>query len=213
MPTRLCENSELAKFGVCALVRGDEVGFKKSARECLIEAIRTLVSQSPIERVTVADITELAGVSRTAFYKLFADKFDLAKQVFLDEISNVFFFAEGPVFDREIGILRRIDENRQFYQNAVKSGEFMDTWMKKAYDSDFEDLVLKLSGRGVPNDVIGTCAYLITQTLTGATLDWIKHRPECTPEEFARPLVIFCKKGIDGVLEDCGYPIGTLSEY
>ena len=189
------------------------MGFKKTARECLIESIRVLVDRKPLESIAVAEIIELAGVSRAAFYKNFADKYELAQQVFIDELSSMFFFSDEPMELRETSILLKIDEHRQFYRNAIKSQEFIDVWMRHAYDSDYAYLSLKLEGSGVCDPDIRLCAYLITQTLADATFDWIRRRPDRDAREYAHTLAAYCKAGLAGVLESRGYATDSLASF
>lgn len=174
------------------------MGLKKSAREYLLDAIRLLVSQKPIEDITVAEVVKLAGVSRNTFYKHFEDKFALAEQVFVDEISAAFFFCDQPMYDRAVGTLHRVDENRQFYRNAVKSEEFLKKWMEHAFESDLAYLQGMLEGRSVPEGVIRDMAELITQTLAGGVLEWVRGRPDRAPEDYARVLVTYCEHGLSG---------------
>lgn len=192
---------------------GEAMGIKKTARECMLEAVRELVCQRPLEHITASDIIERAGVSRASFYKSFSDKYELVQQVFIDEISKVFFFVDDLMYDRFAGTLRRVEENREFYQNAIKSPEFVTVWMEHAYDSDRNYLALRLIGKGVSDELLDACAYLITQTMACAALDWIRLRPSCGIKECARDTIVYCRQGLEAVLEDHGFPRGTLAEF
>ena len=73
-------------------------------RECLCTAMMRLMSSTPFDRITIADIVELAGVSRMAFYRNYRTKVALAKSVTHQIIcSLVKDFSDGfEVTDRII---------------------------------------------------------------------------------------------------------------
>ena len=183
------------------------MALKKTAREYLIETIKGLIQTKAIEDVTVAEILNISGVSRTTFYKHFADKQALAEQVFIDELSNLFFYdVERPLYDREVDILRQIDGNRQFYRNALKSQEFVNTWMDKAFDSNDFYVHTKLAGLDIPEPVLKMLAFHMSQTYARATMDWILDDHGMTAEEYARVLLIYLWQGLGGFVRDAGQP-------
>lgn len=48
-------------------------------RECLCAAMMRLMSDTPLDRITIAELVELAGVSRMAFYRNYGTKEALAQ--------------------------------------------------------------------------------------------------------------------------------------
>ena len=46
-------------------------------REILAEAFRELAGSKPVDKITVPNIIENCGYSKTTFYRLFKDKYDL----------------------------------------------------------------------------------------------------------------------------------------
>ena len=178
---------------------------KKSARDYLIETAKMLMHRKPLAEITVAEILSVSGVSRTTFYKLFNDKQDLVEHVFIDEVSSAFFYdVDRPLYDREVDILRNIDANRPFYQEAVKSDEFVKVWMEKALDSNRFYMRIKLADRGIPAEALDMCAHMMSNTFAGASLDWIRHPCGLTPEEYARMLVVYLWHGLSAFADDFG---------
>ena len=71
-------------------------------RECLCTAMMRLMSNTPLDRITIAEIVELAGVSRMAFYRNYGTKEALAKSLthqiicrLVKDFSNVKRRIEG----------------------------------------------------------------------------------------------------------------------
>lgn len=177
------------------------MALKKTAREYLIETVKELLQHKTIDEITVADILAMSGVSRTTFYKHFPDKQALAEQVFIDELSRAFFYDCGrTLFDCEVDILRRIEEHRKFYEHAIKSDEFLRMWAQQAMDSNMHRMRVHFAGRDVPDTTLRMCAYLMSQTFAGATIDWVRHRPpDMTIEQYARYLVEYFVNGLAGI--------------
>ena len=50
---------------------------RKTAKEILAESFRELAEKKPVDKITVPDIVGNCGYSKTTFYRLFKDKYDL----------------------------------------------------------------------------------------------------------------------------------------
>lgn len=48
----------------------------------LAEALKTLMAHKPFDKITIRDITELAGIRRQNFYYHFEDVYDLMRWMF-----------------------------------------------------------------------------------------------------------------------------------
>lgn len=57
-------------------------------KQALKDALMKLLEQRPLDRITVQEVTEAAGVSRKTFYYHFRDMFDLVEWTLLDEIQR-----------------------------------------------------------------------------------------------------------------------------
>ncbi|MBO4902362.1 MAG: TetR/AcrR family transcriptional regulator [Lachnospiraceae bacterium] len=61
-------------------------------RECLTTALMQLMKEKPIDRITITELVERAGVSRTAFYRNYATKEDILASIReqLSAVTNEF---------------------------------------------------------------------------------------------------------------------------
>ena len=50
---------------------------RKTAKEILAESFRELAESKSVDKITVPEIVENCGYSKTTFYRLFRDKYDL----------------------------------------------------------------------------------------------------------------------------------------
>ena len=74
-------------------------------RARLGQALRKLMEQRPLEKISVQDVTELAGVSRSAFYDHYDDKVDLLlsdMDEFLERMATRWLFGTN----NQIGLHR-----------------------------------------------------------------------------------------------------------
>jgi len=67
-------------------------------RECLQLALMHLMGEHPYEKITVSEIVRRAGVSRTAFYRNYADKEDILHELGNRLIKRIADISEKPEF-------------------------------------------------------------------------------------------------------------------
>jgi AcrR family transcriptional regulator len=80
-PVREKEKPEMPVISTRDNLRLSNEEANNLTRECLCTAMMRLMSSTPFDRITIADIVELAGVSRMAFYRNYRTKEALAKSV------------------------------------------------------------------------------------------------------------------------------------
>ena len=61
---------------------------KKTVDERLAESFKTLACQMPVEKITIKQITDKAGVIRPTFYNHFEDKYNLLEWILITDIVN-----------------------------------------------------------------------------------------------------------------------------
>lgn len=62
---------------------------KLSPKEELSNSLMELLKSCPFDEITVGDITQNCGVSRTTFYRNFRDKYDCMNWVYCDRINKI----------------------------------------------------------------------------------------------------------------------------
>lgn len=89
----------------------------RRTRKLLREALVELIEERGFERLTVAEITERAMVSRAAFYRNYRDKFHLVEQIF-DDAMEALLGTLGdtrPSRERWVGFFEHIGEYHRLY--------------------------------------------------------------------------------------------------
>mgnify|MGYP001321839467 CR=1 FL=1 len=91
----------------------------------LAESFKELAKKHPIEKITIKEITDLAGVIRPTFYNHFQDKYELLSYIYLHELFAD--ITKGVNYDnwyeRLEGFLVNMLKDKRFYSNTLKSNE------------------------------------------------------------------------------------------
>lgn len=107
----------------------------------LAQSLQQLMLTMPLEKISVNDIVERAGVGRNTFYYHFADKYDLVTWYFQTGVTPFLFehTKYGSWQDLLLGLEEYFRQNKVFYRNALAySGqnsltEYIYDFMQKYY--------------------------------------------------------------------------------
>lgn len=91
-------------------------------KRILGEAMKTLMSEKPLAKISVGDIVDYCGINRNSFYYHFKDKYDLVNWIFYmelaSEISQEDVFT-GGAWDVLETLCRFLYKDKEFYINAL----------------------------------------------------------------------------------------------
>lgn len=97
------------------------MGGANNTKTLLAESLQDLMRTHPLEKISVNDIVEHAGVGRNTFYYHFADKYDLVNWCFQKGIMQ--FLTESPSLGNWQSIAEQLEqyfrEHQVFYTNAL----------------------------------------------------------------------------------------------
>ncbi len=121
-----------------------------ATKRALADAIKELMREKPLVKISIADIVGRCGMNRQSFYYHFRDKYDLVNWIFYTELITELKRAPGASeWDELGGILDYLYANRQFYINALRFtgqnsfyeyfGEVVYQILQVAFAATFED--------------------------------------------------------------------------
>lgn len=92
-------------------------------KHALAQALKTLMTQKPFDRITIQDITELCGIRRQHFYYHFQDIYDLLRWMFQEEAVSLLHQHEGALLwqDGLLQLFHYIEANRAVCLCALNS--------------------------------------------------------------------------------------------
>lgn len=88
----------------------------------LAESFKELVCQQSIEKITIKEITDRAGVIRPTFYNHFQDKYELLEWIIQKQILEPVkpLILADMVDEALVLVFTMLEKDKEFYQKAVK---------------------------------------------------------------------------------------------
>ncbi|MCI9467821.1 MAG: TetR family transcriptional regulator [Oscillospiraceae bacterium] len=105
----------------------------ENSKIAIILAFKEIAAQKSIDKITVEKIISLANISRQTFYKYFADKYDLAFQMFSYDHSNS-INPEDNFYARQVSHLKMLSDNRACYKNIMKDAHLQESFMQRRFE-------------------------------------------------------------------------------
>lgn len=108
-------------------------------KKSIYRAIEKLVSEKPLNKITVQNILDEAEISRGTFYKYFHDKYDLANSFYEAHVTNLIAHEYDGNNWKEVleQIILFIKNNYQYFQQLRKyklQGSFWAFLKQYSYD-------------------------------------------------------------------------------
>jgi probable dihydroxyacetone kinase regulator len=107
----------------------------QSVDDQLAESFKQLVKKRPIEKITIKEITSLAGVIRPTFYNHFQDKYELLEWIIRRDVVE-------PIYPM-VGKSRSDEALAMIYEALLKDAEFYSRARKLEGQNSFESIVYK----------------------------------------------------------------------
>ena len=189
----------------------NDLGKKKDqrvrrTRDRLGDALMELLVQKPFDDITVNDVLDRAGVSRSTFYTHYRDKTDLflsdAEDFFEGMATALSRFGDkservAPVQE----LAAHIAEVRPFYNALVESGRMHDV-MELGQGHFARGIEQRLNemprARAIPTDRRGGIAHGLAGSLFSLLTWWVQHGMTSPPGEMDKLFHRLVWNGVDG---------------
>lgn len=95
---------------------------KEAIDVVLAESFKELALKQPIEKITIKEITDIAGVIRPTFYNHFQDKYELLEWIITTELLKPMelLLQNGMVNEALLLLFTNIEKDREFYTKASR---------------------------------------------------------------------------------------------
>lgn len=164
---------------------------RKTSKEILAESFQELAKKKPVDKITVPDIVQNCGYSKTTFYRLFKDKYDLMawdytrrQQVIMDQMEN-------PDYEWKTTLLEGaflFNEQRDYLKNLLlhtTGYESFSRYMKQRHFDTLEKCVLDASGEKELDVMTEMYVRSYCQGTVELICDWIMGAYDVGPEALA----------------------------
>ena len=164
---------------------------RKTAREILAESFRELAHSKPVDKITVPNIIENCGYSKTTFYRLFKDKYDLMAWDYAQRIQAIVGQIEKDDYEwKQIlwDVPSLYNEQKDYLRNLLlhTSGyESFSRHMKQQHIVGLTKCILKASGQKELDVKTEMYIRIYCQGTVDLICDWIMGKYQVTPEELA----------------------------
>lgn len=180
---------------------------KTNVDKLLAESFKELAVRTPIEKITIKEITDKAGVIRPTFYNHFQDKYELLEWIVRTEVLEPIIPVMQEGFFQEGLIL--------IFTNVLKSKEFYMQAAKVEGQNSFESIVNHCVGELLYGYIIRNVgkkrcphpwmtpkwiAAYYAQSMTFAVMMWIKRDMAISPEEMAKVYHYIISRSMEDVL-------------
>lgn len=162
-------------------------------KQALALALKELMAQRSIDKITIHDITERCGIRRQNFYYHFEDVYDLMRWMFQEEAVSLLQQHEGTLLWQEglLQLFRYIEENRAVCLCALRSvGR---DHLKRFFETDIHNIIHRtverigweigaIKGESDGADIELTTHFYVV-ALSGMLESWLIGEMDRTPEE------------------------------
>lgn len=164
-------------------------------KKAMATALKELLSEKPLDKITVVDLAERCGVNRKTFYYHFKDIYDLIDWIFLGEVQEALDGKRSYETWRQgaLQVLKYAAENRQLVINAYHSinrNQLIDYLYKLNYKLVMGVVEEQSAGRNIPREDQEFVADFYKFAFVGLIQDWIKTGMQADPEKIIDKLWI-----------------------
>lgn len=162
-------------------------------RRAMAAALKELMVQKPVEKISIQEITARCGMKRQNFYYHFEDIYDLMRWMFQEEAVSLLQKREGALLWQEgiLQLFQYLEENRAVCLCALKSLGRDD--IKRFFEADIRAVIgrtiLQMAEKlgGVEGNIPAAWPELLTHfyvvSLVGMMESWLLGEIDQTPTE------------------------------
>ena len=178
----------------------------------LADTLLSLCREKEYKNITVKDIREKSGISRTGFYNHFRDKNDLAQWVYYHRIQTSFQLekmeAADHYYEALVDYYRRIEKYHFFLKSALKEKEqncLRDYMYEHPFEWELQYHILWYEKNRGEKPMMDELRFFTEYHSSGAvsmTIKWIENNMPIPPEEIARRITYLKRIGLAQILHD-----------
>ena len=162
-------------------------------KRALAQALKELMAQKPIDKITIHDLTERCGIRRQNFYYHFSDVYDLLRWMFQEEALVLLEQHEGTLLWQEglLQLFRYIEDNRAVCLCTLRSvgrehlKRFFETDIYAIIHRAVEQVAAQVGAdqAGLTQADTDLMTHFYVVALAGMMESWLLCEIDRTPEE------------------------------
>ena len=158
----------------------------------LAESFKELSGKTSIDKITIKEITDKAGVIRPTFYNHFQDKYDLLEWIIRTEILDpiIPLIQEGYLREGLVLIFANLQKDKEFYTKVVRleGQNSCESIIQKFIKEILFTFINEKAGnktaarKGLTIDLI---TEYFAQSISFVVISWVKMNMSITPTQMA----------------------------
>ena len=160
-------------------------------RKAIADALKSLLENRPLSRITVMDIASECGISRMTFYYHFRDIYDLVGWIISSDITSILAGRKthDTWQDGFLSIFRAVERNHVFVFNVCNS--MSREQLERSLSGPVSELLLSVlreteSSASLKEEELIFIASFYSYAFIGVMLDWISDGMRDNPELMIR---------------------------
>ena len=156
-------------------------------KRALASALKELLEHKPLNKITIADITEQCGVNRQTFYYHFQDIYALLEWIYTTDAQRLLEGKrDGDTWQQGfLQVLEYIRDNRALVRNTYRSvsRELLEGYLYRVTYQLMRDVVEERAAETqVPEEDRAFLAHFYKYAFVGVMLDWVRRGMREPPE-------------------------------
>lgn len=175
----------------------------------LAESFKELAGKTPIDKITIKEITDKAGVIRPTFYNHFQDKYDLLEWIIQTEILDpiIPLMQEGYLREGLILIFANLQKEKSFYTKVVRlEGQHSCESITRKFIKEILFVFLnekagnrRAAQKGLTVDLI---AEYFAQSMTSLVINWLRMNMSLSPAQMAEIFQYLTTHSMDDIISE-----------
>lgn len=175
----------------------------------LAESLKELALKQPIEKITIKEITDKAGVIRPTFYNHFQDKYELLEWIITKELMDPVepLIQNGMVNEALVLMFTEIEREREFYTHASRlEGQNSFGSIAQSCVKQLLLKVIKSTSAGKKQKYVWLTperiAEYYAQSMCYVVISWIQSGMTISARELAEIYNYIIKRSMDDILSE-----------
>ena len=181
---------------------------KLTTKKAIAAALRAVMTQKPLSKITVSDIAEQCAINRQTFYYHFQDIPDLVEWVCLTEADEALENNKDYETWQEgiLAVFETLKKEKLFVKNIYRSAPrevILNYLYKMVYPLLYSVVEEEAEGMTVRESDKEFIAHFYKYAFVGLMLDWVQHDMEGEPRELIEELATIIKGTFRQALTNC----------
>lgn len=182
---------------------------KREIDQLLADSFKELVCQYPIEKITIKEITDRAGVIRTTFYNHFQDKYELLEWMINHDLIEPIkpFVRSGLTTQAMTFLFMNVEKEKEFYTKVsrLEGQNSFYSISRHCMQSLLEEVCVEHSERKQPKYEWLTperLAQYYGQSMVFILIEWIQSGMTISAEDLAELYQYVMSHSLEDALKD-----------